>query len=65
MSFIHEDGSETSWTDHMVPEPEEFGWVIEENLNVDFDDDFIKHLDPEDRYRTRCIQVAKENGEAV
>jgi hypothetical protein len=65
MSFIHEDGSETSWTDHMVPEPDEFGWVIEENLNVEFDDDFIRHLDPEDQYRVRCIQVAKENEAAM
>lgn len=65
MSFIHEDGSETSWTDHMVPESEEFGWVIKENLNVEFDDDFIRHLDPAERQRVCCILTARENGEAI
>ena len=64
MSFIHEDGSETSWTDHLVPEPEEFGWVIEERLDVEFDDDFIAHLYPEERRRVCGIQIAKENESA-
>ena len=64
MSFIHEDGSETSWSNSMVSDLE-FGWVIDEGLHVDFDDDFIRHLDPEDQYRVRCIQIAQENEAAM
>lgn len=47
---------------YIGPDGEDFSWV--HNLVVDFDEDFINHLEDEDKGRVRCIQVAMENKNA-